>query len=331
MLRLTRITGITLLSAIIVSPAFAQTDPKTAPLAKPAVAATVNGQAIYEPAVERALQGVAAEERAKMRTDVINFIVDNTIIDQYLAAIKVVVDPKDIAGQLVNFKDEIKKNNQDYETLLLKMKLTEAELKEQIHNQLRWEKFVSQQATDEKLLALFNHMPEAFDGTTVRARHILLAATDDKSKQESLAKMTAIKAEIEKAVNAGLAKSPNADEVTKVRVIEDAFADAAKKYSTCPSKAEGGDLRYFPRYGSMVEPFSKAAFALKPYQISEPVPTQFGYHLILVTHRKAGIPTKFEDPKVKDAVKEVYEARLREAVLGQMKPRATVEIAGAKN
>jgi parvulin-like peptidyl-prolyl isomerase len=81
----------------------------------------------------------------------------------------------------------------------------------------------------------------------------------------------------------------------------------------------------------MVEPFAKAAFAQTAFQIGEPVPTQFGYHLILVTKRNAGKPTKFEDALVKDAVKEVYEGRLREAVLDQMKPRAKIEIATPKN
>ena len=89
------------------------------------------------------------------------------------------------------------------------MKLTELELKEQIHNTLRWEKFVDQQATEEKLKALFNQMPEAFDGTTVRARHILIeAGNDPKAKQDATTKLLAIKDQIQKTVAAGMAKLP---------------------------------------------------------------------------------------------------------------------------
>ena len=80
-----------------------------------------------------------------------------------------------------------------------------------------------------------------------------------------------------------------------------------RNHSTCNSKSEGGDLRWFPRYGSMVEPFAKAAYALKPFEVSDVTVTPFGYHLILVVGRRPGTPTKFEDPRVKDAVKEVYE------------------------
>jgi peptidyl-prolyl cis-trans isomerase C len=108
------------------------------------------------------------------------------------------------------------------------------------------------------------------------------------------------------------------------KAAEDAFAAAAREHSTCPSKRDGGALGEFPRMGMMVEPFSKAAFALKPYQVSDPVATPFGYHLILVTARKAGEPVKFET--VKGAVAEVYAARLREAIVTKMKAEPNTKI-----
>ena len=61
------------------------------------------------------------------------------------------------------------------------------------------------------------------------------------------------------------------------------FAEAAKEYSLCPSGSDGGDLGFFKR-GVMVKPFEDAAFALKKVgDISEPVQTQFGWHLIQMT------------------------------------------------
>jgi parvulin-like peptidyl-prolyl isomerase len=57
------------------------------------------------------------------------------------------------------------------------------------------------------------------------------------------------------------------------------FRELAKKYSTCPSGKKGGDLGQFGR-GQMAREFEQAAFALRTGQVSEPVKTQFGYHII---------------------------------------------------
>jgi len=57
------------------------------------------------------------------------------------------------------------------------------------------------------------------------------------------------------------------------------FEEAAKKYSKCPSAAQGGSLGSFTR-GRMVPEFETVAFELKLHEVSEPVKTQFGYHLI---------------------------------------------------
>ena len=63
------------------------------------------------------------------------------------------------------------------------------------------------------------------------------------------------------------------------------FSELAKKYSECPSGKEGGDLGEFGK-GQMVPEFENAAANLKIGDISEPVKTQFGWHLIKVSERK---------------------------------------------
>ena len=59
----------------------------------------------------------------------------------------------------------------------------------------------------------------------------------------------------------------------------ESFEKLAKDFSLCPSGQSGGDLGQFGR-GQMVKPFEQAAFDLEVNQVSAPVKTQFGYHLI---------------------------------------------------
>ncbi len=63
------------------------------------------------------------------------------------------------------------------------------------------------------------------------------------------------------------------------------FAKAAKEVSLCPSGENGGDLGYFTR-GQMVKEFEDAAFSMEVGQVSNPIKTQFGYHLIYLTDKK---------------------------------------------
>lgn len=125
--------------------------------------------------------------------------------------------------------------------------------------------------SDEEALAHFEKNPDMFKPQpSARASHILVS-----TEEEALA--------IAKEIEEGLA-----------------FEDAALKYSSCPSKERGGDLGEFST-GQMVPEFEQAVFSMKDGEISGPVQTQFGCHLIKAISIKEGAPVKFDD--VKDQVK----------------------------
>lgn len=71
------------------------------------------------------------------------------------------------------------------------------------------------------------------------------------------------------------------------------FVEQAKAKSTGPSGPNGGDLGYFKK-GDMVPPFAEAAFALQPGEVSAPVQTNFGWHVIKLEDRRMTPPPSFE-------------------------------------
>ncbi len=131
----------------------------------------------------------------------------------------------------------------------------------------------------------------------VKARHILIEVPQGASKeQEAKARQ-------------------KAEEIRKRALQGEDFAKLAQKYSADPgSRNKGGDLGFFT-HGQMVKEFEQAAFALKPGQISAPVRTAFGYHIIKVeAHRPAKQKSLAE---VKDQIKEEMLQEQQEALLNQ--------------
>jgi peptidyl-prolyl cis-trans isomerase D len=77
----------------------------------------------------------------------------------------------------------------------------------------------------------------------------------------------------------------------------DRFGELAKQYSQDPgSAANGGDLGYFSR-GTMPKPFEEAVFGMKAGEISPPVETQYGFHIIRLTNIKSGQGRSFEEAR----------------------------------
>ena len=88
------------------------------------------------------------------------------------------------------------------------------------------------------------------------------------------------------------------DILGKINAGDVSFEDAAKEHSTCPSKNNGGDLGTFGR-GQMVPEFEEAVFNMNNGEVSGPVKTQFGYHLIKVDAKNEPKTSEFDEVKDK--------------------------------
>jgi peptidyl-prolyl cis-trans isomerase C len=119
------------------------------------------------------------------------------------------------------------------------------------------------------------------------------------------------------------------DEAKNIRKeLEDGgdFAALAVKHSQDRGGQDGGDLGYFTR-GQMVKPFEDAAFALEAGKLSDPVKSDFGWHIIKVEHKRESQPPAFED--VKDQIKtSLIQAKLQGTVQA-LRSGAEIEIVDA--
>ncbi|AEH44900.1 PpiC-type peptidyl-prolyl cis-trans isomerase [Thermodesulfatator indicus DSM 15286] len=143
------------------------------------------------------------------------------------------------------------------------------------------------QVSDKELKSYYEKNKAKFqEPEEVRARHILIQVPQNASKEE-------VKKAYEKA------------QKIRERLLKgEDFAKLAKEYSDDPgTKDKGGELGFFSR-GQMIKEFEDAAFSLKPGEISKPIRTPFGFHIIQVEEKKVPKEKPFEEVKAK--VKEEY-------------------------
>lgn len=137
----------------------------------------------------------------------------------------------------------------------------------------------AQPVSEEELKAYYEAHKESYkQKEQVKARHILIALAP-----------TATPAEVEQ----GLERIKKV--LAQAKKGKD-FAELAMEYSEGPSAATGGELGWFG-HGAMVQPFEEAAFAMKKGAISEPVRTDFGWHIIKVEDRKESRQQDFDEVK----------------------------------
>ena len=144
----------------------------------------------------------------------------------------------------------------------------------------------------------------------IHARHALISLSPQASREqveEAQQKAQAI---------AELARRPGAD-----------FAAIAKARSEGPTAQTGGDLGFFRR-GVMQAEFERAAFALKPNQVSDPVRTRFGWHVIKVEERRAIAPPSFDEIKeqLREKLLQSQMEQYTDLYLKELRNSAAVEV-----
>ena len=233
--------------------------------------------AMVQERVER-LPGELPPQMAEMfKQQSVDFVIDKHLVDEVLAGEDIEVTDEDIDEAFAEFKDRFGGDEQMFQAQLDQMGMSEEELRENMHQDVELEKYLATQhdldVSDEDIEEFFEQNKDQFvEEEQVQASHILIELDDD--------------ADDDTAADA----RERADEVYAMATEDGAdFAELAEEKSEGPTAAQGGDLGFFPRH-QMVEEFSDVAFdELEVGDISEPVRSQFGYHVIKkVDHQEGG-------------------------------------------
>jgi peptidyl-prolyl cis-trans isomerase C len=297
--------------------------PKPMPAQLPDVLARVNGEAVTKADFDRLIknreananQSIPADRRDEIYRKTLDELVTYTVLSQETRARKVTVTDAEVDSHVQQLRARFPSEDA-FKKALDARGMTIDKLKEDTRVDICINKMVENEVASEpvpsetKVREFYDKNPDKFkQDEAVRASHILFRVDE------------------------------NADAATKKKALDEAqavlkqarggadFAELAKKHSADGSAQQGGDLNFFTR-GQMVPAFDQAAFAMKPGEISDIVTTQFGYHIIKVTDRRAASTVPFEQVsgRIKDFLTEQQKQQKAEAFIESLKQKAKIEV-----
>lgn len=226
------------------------------------VVARVDGKAISQDE----LYNLLVEQGGQAALDA---LIDQTIIESEAEKEKIDIADEDIENE-VKLLEESYGGEEALKAAMETSGISLADVKKDLSLNLTIEKLLESRisVTEEEITAYFNENKESFaTGEQVKASHILV-------EDETTAK-----------------------KVKDMLASGEDFSALAKEYSTdTTTKEQGGDLGFFAK-GEMVAEFEEAAFSLKPNEISEPVKTEYGYHIIKLVEKQEAKEANYEESK----------------------------------
>jgi peptidyl-prolyl cis-trans isomerase C len=266
--------------------------------------------------VERNNGPIPADRRDEILRRVLDELVTYTVLKQEASTRKIIASDAEVDEQLQTIRKSAP-SEAAFQKALKDQKMTMARLRADARTQIAISKMMdaemanAQPATDADAKEFYEKNPTNFkQPEMVRASHILVAVdpkADEAAKKQAKAKIDAI--------------------LKRAKAGED-FAKLAKEASDdTGSAANGGDLDFFPK-AKMVAPFGDVAFGLKTGEISDVVTTQFGYHIIKTTDRKAEstFPLAEVNDRLKQGLSEQKKQQHAQQFIGQLRQKSRIEV-----
>ena len=296
---------------------------KTAPTTRPAtqaaeesqVVAYVGDRAITQGEIDKVVPrpagapAIPPDQLQQQRQQVLSrYLIPQKIYESYAADHPDLVSEADIDATVKKYEERVAGSGRTLEDALRQYGMTMADFRTRLVAEVVNNKLVEKAADPKATEAFYNEHKSDFDGTQFVAKHILIFVDPFFGKPEDHAKAKETLAKVKKDIESG----------------KMTFDEAINQYSEDPGRIQGPTLPPFSRYGMMVEPFAAAAAALQPGQISDPVKTSFGYHLIQLVSREAGTPQTLE--QAKDAIQNYLGGEAREKMIAEQRTKHPVKV-----
>lgn len=201
-------------------------------------------------------------------------VIDRHLVLRYLTRTGQAASSQDVDFALAQLEKQLTSQGITLKDHCQRIGLEVADVRSLLAWKLSWNGYVEKHLTDQNLEKYFLLHKRDFDGTQIRVSQILLkpeGAGDQAAVDAAVARAEKLRGEI-----AGGKLS---------------FAEAARVHSTAPSGKKGGDIGIISRHEPMPDDYSRAAFALEVGQISPPLVTSYGVHLLTATEIKPGTKT----------------------------------------
>jgi peptidyl-prolyl cis-trans isomerase C len=254
--------------------------------------------------------------RPQLQQQAMENLVSKLVLYDAVRDAQIAVAPAEIDARFDQYRSNFP-SDEIFNQQLQRMGFNEEQLRDEIGMAIQIESLLETNVgevatpTEEECREYYDSHPEQFrEPEKVKASHILVTVDANAAPEEKEAAREKI------------------ESIRQQCLAGEDFSELARTHSDCPSSAQGGDLGWFDRT-RMVEPFSNAAFALQPGEISDVVETQFGYHVIRLTDHQQGREIPFEEVREQIAQKIESDARQVgvDSYIKQLREEAEVEYA----
>lgn len=214
-------------------------------------------------------QTLTADRRRHVEATVLEQLIDEFLIRGELERREISIADSEVDAALAKFKAQFSGGASSYEAFLSATGRDEAGLRDQLRVNMGMEKYARPLMTPVALDGIYRAKRREVDGTRLRVSHILLRpdGLDVGGQGDGIDRIVS-----------------KADAIRRdVLQNRTSFEDAARRHSAAPSRHRGGDIGWIGRDGPMVEEFAKSVYALAKGEMSRPIVTPFGVHLVKVT------------------------------------------------